>query len=427
MRKYLILVLVLAVALTACVPQAAAPAATTEVKPAAPATETPAADAAQPAAEAAATQPVQTGPAVCTPQSNRIEPNPKVVEAFGSPTETDWAAGPADAPITIIEYSDFQCPYCSEFAETMIQLREEYPDTVRVIFRHFPLEFHDKAMLAAQGAEAAGKQGKFFEYGDALFATQSEWADQTLVDFEKTLTKQAEDLKLDMKAFAADLKDPKNKAKVEADRAKGIEIGIPGTPFTLINMNVYQGPRDLDSMKSIIDLINLESRQFAQCPEMTVDPTKDYTATIKTEKGEIVMKLFADKAPMAVNSFIFLARSGWFDDSPFHRVIPGFVAQGGDPSGSGMGGPGYYFGNEANDLKFDKPGMVGMANSGPDTNGSQFFIAFNQLPQLDGGYTIFAQVVEGLDVAGKLTERVPEEGKVSNKPDRIITVTIEEK
>jgi cyclophilin family peptidyl-prolyl cis-trans isomerase len=160
---------------------------------------------------------------------------------------------------------------------------------------------------------------------------------------------------------------------------------------------------------------------------MTVDPTKDYTATIKTEKGEIVMKLFADKAPMAVNSFIFLARSGWFDDSPFHRVIPGFVAQGGDPSGSGMGGPGYYFGNEVNDLKFDKPGMVGMANSGPDTNGSQFFIAFNQLPQLDGGYTIFAQVVEGLDVAGKLNERVPEEGKVSNKPDRIITVTIEEK
>ncbi|MRR30944.1 peptidylprolyl isomerase [bacterium] len=180
-------------------------------------------------------------------------------------------------------------------------------------------------------------------------------------------------------------------------------------------------------MKSIIDLINLESRQFAQCPEMTVDPTKDYTATIKTEKGDIVMKLFADKAPMAVNSFIFLARSGWFDDSPFHRVIPDFVAQGGDPSGSGMGGPGYYFGNEVNDLKFDKPGMVGMANSGPDTNGSQFFIAFNQLPQLDGGYTIFAQVVEGLDVAGKLNERVPEEGKVSNKPDRIITVTIEEK
>ena len=105
---------------------------------------------------------------------------------------------------------------------------------------------------------------------------------------------------------------------------------------------------------------------------MVIDPAKQYIATLKTEKGDIVIQLFADKAPLAVNSFVFLAREGWFNGVTFHRVLPGFVAQAGDPSATGMGGPGYFFRNETNDLLYDKPGMVGMANSGADSNGSQF-------------------------------------------------------
>jgi cyclophilin family peptidyl-prolyl cis-trans isomerase len=137
--------------------------------------------------------------------------------------------------------------------------------------------------------------------------------------------------------------------------------------------------------------------------------------------------LFADKAPLAVNSFVFLARQGWYDGVTFHRVIPGFVAQAGDPSGTGKGNPGYFFNNETSDLKFDKPGMVGVANSGLDTNGSQFFITFAPAPHLDGGYTIFGQVLSGLDAAEKLTPRDPSKGLALQPGDKILSVEIEEK
>ena len=139
------------------------------------------------------------------------------------------------------------------------------------------------------------------------------------------------------------------------------------------------------------------------------------------------MQLFPDKAPLAVNSFVFLARQGWFDGVTFHRVIPGFIAQAGDPSGTGRGNPGYFFNNEISDLKFDKPGMLAMANSGPDTNGSQFFITFAPAANLDGSYTIFGQVISGLDVAEKLTPRDTSQGGNLSPGDKIISVIIEEK
>ncbi|MBK8825064.1 MAG: peptidylprolyl isomerase [Anaerolineales bacterium] len=158
-----------------------------------------------------------------------------------------------------------------------------------------------------------------------------------------------------------------------------------------------------------------------------MDPAKQYIATIKTEKGDIVIQLFPDKAPLAVNSFVFLAKQGWYNGVTFHRVIPGFAAQTGDPSNTGKGNPGYFFNNEINDLKFDKPGMVSMANSGPNTNGSQFFITFGPAPHLDGGYTIFGQVLSGLEVAEQLTPRDPDQGIILAPGDKIISVDIEEK
>ena len=146
------------------------------------------------------------------------------------------------------------------------------------------------------------------------------------------------------------------------------------------------------------------------------------------EKGDIQIQLYADKAPLAVNSFVFLARNGWFDGVTFHRVIPGYLAQTGDPSGTGLGGPGYYFKNEISaDLKYDKPGVVGMANSGPDTNGSQFFITYAPAPNLDRGYTIFGQVLKGMDVVESLTSRDPSQNANLPQGDKIINVTIEEK
>ena len=132
---------------------------------------------------------------------------------------------------------------------------------------------------------------------------------------------------------------------------------------------------------------------------MTIDVNKKYFATIKMAKGgEFVIQLYPDKAPITVNSFVFLAREGFFNGVTFHRVLDGFMAQGGDPDGTGGGGPGYQFVNEDSDLTFDKAGVVAMANAGRDTNGSQFFITFGPADFLNGGYTIFGQVTEGMDV-----------------------------
>ena len=176
-------------------------------------------------------------------------------------------------------------------------------------------------------------------------------------------------------------------------------------------------------------MFQLEDRQYTYCPPMGIDPQKQYTATLKTEKGDIVIQLFPDKAPMAVNSFVFLAREGWFNNVTFHRVLPNFIAQTGDPSGSGYGGPGYYFSDEINDLKYDKEGMVGLATSGPGTgtNGSQFFITFGALPDLDGQYTIFGQVIEGMDAVKKLNPRDANQAPNLPPGDKILTVEIIEK
>jgi len=144
-------------------------------------------------------------------------------------------------------------------------------------------------------------------------------------------------------------------------------------------------------------------------PPMKIDNTKKYFAMVKMANGgEFVIQLYADKAPITVNSFVFLACKGYFDGVTFHRVLGGFMAQGGDPTGTGMGGPGDEFVNENSDLTFDKAGVVAMANAGPDTNGSQFFITFGSANFLNGGYTIFGQVVEGMDVVNAITPRDPE-------------------
>lgn len=206
------------------------------------------------------------------------------------------------------------------------------------------------------------------------------------------------------------------------------QLSIPAVPLIFINGNIQQSyVLDYQNMSDTIGLIALGQKQFTHCPPFNIDTSKQYIATIETDKGDIVIGLFPDKAPLAVNSFVFLAREGWFDGVTFHRVIPGFAAQTGDPSGTGRGNPGYLFNNETSDLQFDKPGLVGMANSGPDTNGSQFFITFAPAAHLNGGYTIFGRVLSGLDVAEQLTPRDPEQDTLLPPGDKIIKVTIEEK
>ena len=160
---------------------------------------------------------------------------------------------------------------------------------------------------------------------------------------------------------------------------------------------------------------------------MTIDVTKQYIATVKLVKGgEFTIQLFPDKAPITVNNFVFLAREGYFNGVTFHRVLEGFMAQGGDPTGTGGGGPGYEFPNEDSDLRFDRAGVVAMANAGRDTNGSQFFITFGPQPRLDGDYTIFGQVTEGMEIVNGITRRDPDQNP-DFAGDAIETIIITEK
>jgi cyclophilin family peptidyl-prolyl cis-trans isomerase len=180
---------------------------------------------------------------------------------------------------------------------------------------------------------------------------------------------------------------------------------------TPIAASSYEPPVERDGM-------------YSAPPEMQIDPAKTYYATISTAKGNIVLELFADKAPITVNNFVFLARDGFYDNTTFHRVLAGFMAQGGDPTGTGSGGPGYRFADEFHpELKHDSPGILSMANSGPDTNGSQFFITYEPTPWLDGYdetgalkdcaspqvscHAVFGRVIEGMDVLESLTLRDP--------------------
>jgi cyclophilin family peptidyl-prolyl cis-trans isomerase len=159
---------------------------------------------------------------------------------------------------------------------------------------------------------------------------------------------------------------------------------------------------------------------------MTIDVNKKYFAKVDMEKGgSFTIQLYPDKAPITVNNFVFLAEQGFYDGVTFHRVLDGFMAQGGDPTGTGGGGPGYEFQNEDSDLTFDKAGVVAMANAGRDTNGSQFFITFVPMPQLNGGYTIFGQVIDGMDVVNGITRRDPNQNPTFTG-DVIKTITITE-
>ena len=152
-----------------------------------------------------------------------------------------------------------------------------------------------------------------------------------------------------------------------------------------------------------------KSQQWSKPPEMQIDPTKKYSAVFKTDKGEFTCSLYANKAPRTVNNFVFLARQGFYDDTIFHRVINDFMAQGGDPTGTGTGGPGYKFADEFNStLHHTGPGVLSMANAGSNTNGSQFFITHVATPWLDNKHTVFGQVVKGLDVVLSIPERDPE-------------------
>ncbi len=204
-----------------------------------------------------------------------------------------------------------------------------------------------------------------------------------------------------------------------------VEQGDASTPApaaTEVQAQVEATPKPVEEAPAATP----EFKSWPMAPHMFIDPDKIYIATFKTEKGDIVVELDAKNAPMTTNNFIFLANEGFYDNTTFHRVLPDFMAQGGDPTGTGTGGPGYTIPDEITpDMHFDRPGLLAMANAGPNTAGSQFFITYGPAPWLDGNFTIFGEVLEGMDVLKQLTPRDPQQNP-TEPGDKLITVEISE-
>ncbi len=362
------------------------------------------------------------------------QPTQSAAQGLPPVTSSDYARGPQNASVTMLAYCDFQSAQCELFNRVVDQLSKEHSNDLKVVLRPFPVPTSvvaslDKSQISVQAALAAGNQGKFWQMHDLLHTQYDAWTKLSVSGFEKWVNGQVSGLGLDQAQFTKDLTSTATVNKANALYTSESALGIAALPTVFLNGSLQpRAALSYEGLDSTIGLLSLASREFKTCPPFNLDPSKQYIATLHTEKGDIVIQLYADKAPLAVNSFVFLAQHGWFNGVTFHRVLPGFVAQTGDPSGTGQGGPGYYFKNEiSTDLLFNKPGVVGMANSGPDTNGSQFFITYAPQPTLDGKYTIFGQVIKGMDVVESLTPRDPQLTAGLPPGDKILSITIQEK
>jgi cyclophilin family peptidyl-prolyl cis-trans isomerase/protein-disulfide isomerase len=351
------------------------------------------------------------------------------VDALIALREGDWTRGPDDAPVTVIEYGDFASSACAELVQVLNEITARYPDDVRLIYRHFPQpEANPLAPLAAQAAEAAGGQGAFWPMHDLLYANQAEWVGLSEDGFRGALRGYAEELGLDVDKFDFDLDSGVYSGKVSRalDFAEG--VGLRARPTLFVNGQYAEIPPDVEVWDLVVRVEVLAAR-YSEPPEMLIDPQRHYTATIVTEGGEIVVELFADLAPVSVNNFVYLAREGFYDDTTFYRVLPGRIAQGGDPTNSGAGGVGYTIPDEAdNGLTFDRGGLLSFAlPAGPDSANGQFFITYAPLDDFDGEFTVFGEVIEGYEVLIGLTSRDPDVMGLDAPPgDRIKTIIINE-
>ena len=235
----------------------------------------------------------------------------------------------------------------------------------------------------------------------------------------------------------------KEKRSQEEKEAKQVQIAVAGFAvliliavgaYVLINSGVfdppfealsaYSGtPAEICEQATPADGTGIDA-QYASAPDTILEDNVDYQAIICTSAGAVHIDLYEDEAPLTVNSFVFLASEGFYNNTVFHRVLDGFMAQAGDPTGTGRGGPGYQFVNENADAVFDSAGILAMANAGPDTNGSQFFITFDAAEFLNGGYTVFGRVISGQENVDALTRIDPQQPNPSIIPSDLQTVII---
>ena len=378
------------------------------------------------ASASASTLPATSTPAAMTCTLLHVPTTPEALPAELG--DRAHATGPADAPVTIVVFSDYQCPYCALLAAVLKQIRLTHPEDVRLVFVNTPLSTRDKDALATQVVEAADLQGKFWEMHDLLFDKQADWSALAPSAFQAWAMQQVAGLGMDPAKFQTDFNGTTVADRVQkAVQSTAAQPIVP--PILFVNSaSRYTGLSDFASLDTVVRMEALTARQFSACTPWGIDPLKQYIATLHTARGDVVIQLMPDKAPLAVNNFVTLARAGWYNGITFYKVLPGFLVMTGDPSGTGMGNTGYLFQTEISaSLHFDQAGVVAMDNSGPNTNSGRFFITLAPAAQLYGQYSIFGKVLSGLPVLSALTPRNPLPGTVLPAGDELINITIAEK
>lgn len=293
---------------------------------------------------------------------------------LGSVTDSDWSIGPEDAVLTIIEYADFQCPYCADASLSLIEYQKAHSSEVRLVYRHFPLSFHEKAVPAALAANAAGYQGMFFEAEEFLFEKQDEWSALENNDvFKEWLIREFGNFSdLDFDLWYLAFSDSDNEADIRNLYSQVIRTGIiSGTPTVFLNYADSNYMFDNASLDNFLGKLKADEHSLSECPDVVIHEETAYTAVLETEIGEIRIELFPDTAPNAVNSFVFLAESGWYDGAVISRGYDDDYVL----TAESFENPGYSFDPEFCETRlFNKPGYIGFDGSATDQDAGRFFI-----------------------------------------------------
>lgn len=375
--------------------------------------------------------------AVAPPQATAIPaptPLPKPVTCEAVPLNVnadDHILGNPQAATTIIEYGDFQCPACAAFHPQMKTLMGTVSDTVRLVFRHFPLPQHDKAIPTARAAEAAALQGKFWEMHDLLYEKQGEWSNKPLAEITATLKAYAEALKLDVAQFERDLVSDAVAARVQRDVASGRAANVAGTPWLFLDgrdipLQAFQQPDTAAQLRSYADRrakdiagLSTKAFNFAK-PEQVTRKDAKYVMTVKTNRGDVVAELDPALAPVNVNATVFLAQQGYFDGAPVVLNDPQIGAiLFGNPTAAGN--PGFECGVELTPGAMSKPGIVALFGNG-NTSSAQLIFTYSPTLELDGRFSVIGQVISGLEVVKSLKA-----AQGDAKADAIQSVIVEPK
>ena len=354
-------------------------------------------------------------------------------------SEDDRSIGPDpdEALINIVIYSDPQCPACSGADPILQSFQANHSDDVRLSFRYTPLPYHENGAIASQAMEAAHMQDPyaFWDVTALLFENQAAWADMDKKDFVDWVTEQANDLGLDPDQFEKDMTSKDVEELVQQITQNSLAV-IDHTPTILINGQEAELSAEFPSLlEGEYRLLQIEDQIPFECPTAILEDGKDYQAVLHTEKGDITIDLLEENAPLAVNTFLFLVDTTWYDNMPFFRIAPGSVAMTGDPSGTSMGMPGFLVKNELDDSnKYDEAGVVGMLTVNPmgiepppedGVHSGMFFITLGPVDIADQ-YSVFGKVTDGIEAFKELEGSTYSQTGTLIDGDRISSITIEE-